>query len=593
MGRTPILVPQQKSPLVASQERSVGVDASDIQWVESGRTALDSLVDRPATIDASTSRKKPFVFSRRPIRSLTEAMDRVGVILTPREEGGLGLTDREGLRAFLSSIKYMASCVARREAEYEKVSWATFVDLDSFGQDAQYQITNFPKALVAMDARESDARTIGSVGTQLMIDQVNEAGRRDGALDGPTSEVWLDHWRRYLESQGVEFVHGRLLKLEGKGGRIWPCVECYEPTYPDIQPDGSVPLLPGYFVLALPAVEIGRIARDFRDSGSSKAFPHRDLDAACRIQAVENEKPDPKEGFKHYCGLQYYFWEDVYWADGHTYYPESPWAITTVSQTRRWLDRPDWEHGYRGVLSVILGRWNQRGVIVDKQAWDCTPDEIAQEVWYQVRAGLGDSKRLSFPVFWHLDENFRRIKGRAAGGKETEAWLDTYPYQIQAVGLWEQRPGALRPLSDRGGQAPDNDDDDDDSAGYCVDQGIVLAGTYMKTFTRVTSMEAANESARHAVNAILRDSAAIRPLVECDIFPIEERELPDMRSARLLDKKLFDRGLPHAFDILDLDLLAAELYRGSRDDPLNAGTILRKVLELVSTGKVPFFRRGA
>jgi hypothetical protein len=283
----------------------------------------------------------------------------------------------------------------------------------------------------------------------------------------------------------------------------------------------------------------------------------------------------------------------VYWADGHTYYPESPWAITTVSQTRRWLDRPDWEHGYRGVLSVILGRWNQRGVIVDKQAWDCTPDEIAQEVWYQVRAGLGDSKRLSFPVFWHLDENFRRIKGRAAGGKETEAWLDTYPYQIQAVGLWEQRPGALRPLSDRGGQAPDNDDDDDDSAGYCVDQGIVLAGTYMKTFTRVTSMEAANESARHAVNAILRDSAAIRPLVECDIFPIEERELPDMRSARLLDKKLFDRGLPHAFDILDLDLLAAELYRGSRDDPLNAGTILRKVLELVSTGKVPFFRRGA
>jgi 15-cis-phytoene desaturase len=258
----------------------------------------------------------------------------------------------------------------------------------------------------------------------------------------------------------------------------------------------------------------------------------------------------------------------VYWSDGHTYYPDSPWAITTVSQARRWLDRPDWEHGYRGVLSIILGRWHQKGITVDKPAWECTPDEIAKEVWYQIRAGLGRSRRLPFPVFWHLDENFHRQEDptpldEKAGKRVAGNWVDTYPYQIQGVGLWKKRPGNLK-------------------EGYAADYGIVLAGTYMQTHTRVTSMEAANESARHAVNAILRDSDGIRPLVECDTFPIEERELPDLRAARALDAKLHARGLPHAFDILDLDLLAAELFSGSPEDPLNAGTILQKILAMLA-----------
>ena len=50
---------------------------------------------------------------------------------------------------------------------------------------------------------QGDARTAGNVTMQMMLDQLRIRGFRDGTLNASTSEAWLDHWRRYLESQGV------------------------------------------------------------------------------------------------------------------------------------------------------------------------------------------------------------------------------------------------------------------------------------------------------------------------------------------------------------------------------------------------------
>jgi hypothetical protein len=90
----------------------------------------------------------------------------------------------------------------------------------------------------------------------------------------------------------------------------------------------------------------------------------------------------------------------------------------------------------------------------------------------------------------------------------------------------------------------------------------VAAGTFMATTTRLTTMEAANESARHAVNSILQHleagpgddyNAQGRMFADwADIWDPEKHELDDLEPLKRLDQKLVEEGLPHALDILKL-----------------------------------------
>jgi hypothetical protein len=153
--------------------------------------------------------------------------------------------------------------------------------------------------------------------------------------------------------------------------------------------------------------------------------------------------------------------------------------------------------------------------------------------------------------------------------------------------------------------------------GYVVHfDRLVFAGTHMQTFTRLTTMEAANESARHAVNAILDHLVATykKPIVEealtpspsgglppiqpllplalpgsaskkaephnhptpfgeyCDVWNPEENEFPELELFKEIDAKLVARmtshvltdrppdtpcePLPHMFDLLRVDEIA-------------------------------------
>ena len=120
--------------------------------------------------------------------------------------------------------------------------------------------------------------------------------------------------------------------------------------------------------------------------------------------------------------------------------------------------------------------------------------------------------------------------------------------------------------------------------GYQVHHNsLVFAGTWTKTFTRMTTMEAACESARHAVNAILDHyvwvetggtdrrerttldwrmpfdfidqglSVPVRlpsPAGDyCFVFDLENREPLETRSLRNLDSQYCQRELPHPLDV--------------------------------------------
>jgi hypothetical protein len=112
-------------------------------------------------------------------------------------------------------------------------------------------------------------------------------------------------------------------------------------------------------------------------------------------------------------------------------------------------------------------------------------------------------------------------------------------------------------------------------------------------------MEGANESARHAVNAILKDycgktQATIEP---CEIWPIEEREVDDFDFLRELDAILYERDLDHFLEILDLPELARTSWTGSTtskldpQDPLAALDQLNEIFKKYGTGLIDMIRK--
>ncbi len=591
MKRTPILEAAPKLALGAAQERSVTVNADPQKYVESGRTAYDNLQPTTKTALGMTRGGQPRIESRFAPASLEDIRQWLRLFFGARSDardplrhqgpstrrrdegteaddgGGFGCTFRDAAIYQVKVLKYLTSCQKRRE-EYEQMSWFDFLGgPQAYSQNFVDMTNKWPQALVAMSATEVDARSQGSASVQFLLDNFRPAGYRDGTLVGPTSVAWLQHWRRYLEAQGVEFIHGELkgiTSLKGSDGeRPWPLVDCYEPRYP-MNEEGQPALMPGYFVLALPVIEASRIARE-----SGLSSDEGDFEKAAGMVPDEGDArtPNPKGPLRHMIGLQYYFDEDLSWFDGHIYFPNSDWGISGISQIRFWQDRPDWEHGYRGILSVIFSM--TKGEDPQNEAWKSSPGKIATKVWDQVSKALPN---LPKPIRWHIDGNvvFKADdKGVEKGVSENKS-----PYLINPPNQWQNRPGRINlpPVDGTEKPAP---------VGYEVNNGFVFAGTYMKTTTRLTTMEAANESGRHAANGILWDCQEVSAQTFCDIWPLEEREVDDFRVLKDLDAELYSRGLDHFVDILELDTLAANSLRGGPQDPFDPLGVLRGMRGLI------------
>jgi uncharacterized protein with NAD-binding domain and iron-sulfur cluster len=70
---------------------------------------------------------------------------------------------------------------------------------------------------------------------------------------------------------------------------------------------------------------------------------------------------------------------------------------------------------------------------------------------------------------------------------------------------------------------------------------LFLASDYVRTYTDLATMEAANEAARRATNAILAVSGVNAP--PCGLWQFD---IPKpMRDAQMLDKLRFRMGLPN------------------------------------------------
>jgi 15-cis-phytoene desaturase len=421
--------------------------------------------------------------------------------------GRLGITAADSLMFSERIIRYYTSCARRRLEEYEAISWWDFLGGDRYSPAFQRYLAAVPRTMVAMDARHGSARTIGDVSMQLLMDQTTSGDHADRLLCGPTTETWIDPWRQHLERLGVRFHRGRARALHVRD-RALAAVELDDGRL--VHADHFVVAVPLEALRPLISAELALLDPGL---GRLRALPAARFD---RLTSWMN-------------GLQFYLGRDVPIMRGHMFYPDSPWAITSVSQPQFWRDAGAFESRYgdgsvRGLISVDLSDWTTPGTYIRKPARDCTPDEVASEVWQQLRAAIttrrGAVLRDADLVGWHLDDELER---RPGGGLTSHARLLVHP-----PGSWHHRPEAVTALPN-----------------------LTLAGDYVRTHTDIASMEGANEAARHAVNAIL--DRADSPHARCGVWPMQDHEPAMFARAKQLDARMMEstwtRGR-HAFDLI-------------------------------------------
>ncbi|MEO5769710.1 MAG: NAD(P)-binding protein [Polyangia bacterium] len=509
---------------------------------------------------------------------------------TDRFTHRVGGTGRDAVLLLAKLVRYLTASPERRRKEYEKVSWGEFLDSKKFSDVFRFHVHSAAQSLVAFSAAEADARTYGNIALQMMLDELRDGTRVDRTLNGPTNDAWLEPWREHLERQGVRFFRGELESLhlvkpakENEEPELIPRVRINDKDFwsqsgADILSAGNpdAALRPDFYVLALNVEETRRLLSDLKkEAGEQVDFRKRAPDFQSTLDF--GDVVEESGAMRNMTGIQYFFDAKTAIGRGHLYFPFSEWGLSSISQSEFWSARGGFADGYFGVLSVDVcttKRQDHTNIaalpapdlklkafadIIDPDNEGASCLAAARIALDQIKPRIGLRCALSEPRCFHVDRHSLTDKGPR--------------FLASVVGLDDTRPG--RPGDCVGEKEVE----------YSLNfDRWVLCGTFMATHTRMTTMEAANESARHAVATILRklstaDAAnVIEAEVEHQSYEIEnlanktynwasenrgyeapqtwnpeDYEIPDFDFFRRVDRRLLEMGIPHFMDVINFD----------------------------------------
>jgi uncharacterized protein with NAD-binding domain and iron-sulfur cluster len=199
-------------------------------------------------------------------------------------------------------------------------------------------------------------------------------------------------------------------------------------------------------------------------------------------------------------GIQFYLAKDVPLEFGHSLYADSPWALTSISQHQFWnpVNLAEFGDGnVGGILSVDISDWGTPGILYGKTAMECSTEEIEHEVWAQIKQHVNvDGAEVLHDdnlLRWFLDPD-------VVIPNPLDVTTNLEPLMINTSGSLQFRPEAFTEIPN-----------------------LFVASDYVKTNTDVACMEAANEAARRAVNALLdrEGSSAAR----ASVWPLKVPEV--------------------------------------------------------------------
>jgi 15-cis-phytoene desaturase len=400
----------------------------------------------------------------------------------------------EELSFYVSRLLMVAtSCQERRLVEYENIAWWDFIAAPRMSKAYQaYLGQGVTRSLVAMRAEESSTRTVGGTQLQLLYGFISADGVFDRLLSGPTNDVWIYPWTKHLQSLGVAFHAGStLVGIETDGNRVaGATVETAA---------GRSQVTAEFYIAALPVEKMAAlVSDDFKRAAPSLA----------NLEKLKTRWMN---------GIQFYLSQDEPVVNGHIIYLDSPWARTSISQRQFWnkVDLSQYGNGtVSGILSVDISDWEAPGVVFGKPARECTAEQIKQEVWTQLKQHLNVSGAAPIDdanlVAWFLDPDIEFPNPGSASNAE--------PLLINTAGSLQYRPESQVELVN-----------------------FFVASDYVRTYTDIACMEAANEAARRAVNCLLLASGSTAPPAE--LWPLEEPAF--LKPIREIDRIRFTLGLSH------------------------------------------------
>jgi len=233
------------------------------------------------------------------------------------------------------------------------------------------------------------------------------------------------------------------------------------------------------------------------------------------------------------CGIQFYLQEPLEVSDGHIVCLDSEWSLTAIEQTRHWHDIT-WPTSVKAILSVDIARWDRRGRFLQREPYNCTPEEIAEEVWTELKIQLNRRSILLRDEMLHQPSGTTgQLYKKDVNFHLDDALVDVRDRKKQA--LYEQARGVrfsasqLLEEANAEGEPPSHPYMWGPHQRYNVEPLLVnrvgsrryrpqartsvrnmfLAGDYVLTETDLACMEGANEAARRAANGVM-DAAGSR-----------------------------------------------------------------------------------
>jgi uncharacterized protein with NAD-binding domain and iron-sulfur cluster len=465
-----------------------------IPFGDAGKTCFDNLVP--------TTRIELAQYDLPPLLALSgfpESLKDLEVLIGDLSDN-IGLLPGEAEFFAERMWQVMTECDERRLAELELVSWWDFVGAATRSKAYQkFLAQGLSRSLVAARAEEGSARTIGQIQVRLAFGALEPGASTDRVLNGPTSPALLEPWLKYLRSQGVRYFNPwEVTGIQTFDGRIVSI------GVRNLEDGSDHKVEADWFVSALP-IEV---------------FAPLITDDMARLDPALGTARTLGTNVRWMNGIQFYLTEDVAVTHGHVLYVDSPWAITSISQQQFWPGYPLPKYGdarVKGVLSVDISDWDSIGTFIKTAAKDCeTRDQIAKEVWAELKKSLnvGGTVILRDDMLhsWFLDTDIV-IPDPMRPRKD----VNLEPLFINKPASWALRPPAASTI-----------------------RNFFLAADYVQTGSDLACMEAANEAARRAVNALLsRAGSSSSP---CRIWDMSMPEI--FLPWRAVDQVRYWEGLP-------------------------------------------------
>lgn len=470
-----------------------------------------------------------------------------------------GLTDANKELFVHKLWQLLTSSYERRMQEYERISWWQYMETDQQcgGLEPcpyeEYCVGGLTHTLVAAQPKLMSTKTGGDILLQLMLLMTNPGARTDRILNGPTNETWLFPWLQHLTKSGVRYHHGHEVKeflcdpvtRTISGVRVEELSTATEKT---VKAD--------YYISAVPLERmVDLVSEDMLSIDGSLDFLFHLAKTDHWVDKVKTkDNPMIVQNLNWMNGIQYFLKEDIPLANGHIIFIDSPWAVTAISQAQFWPGF-DWSSRYdgtvKGVLSVDVSNWFNKG-LNGKAAFQCTLDEIKEEVWKQMEKSLNvDGKKVldkANVAFTSVDTDIEMFSEPPQPDTETvkavsspavekpvvnpfESDHNSEPLLVNVANTWSKRPEAHTNFNN-----------------------FFLAADYVRTHTDLATMEGANEAARRAVNGILVKSGSDAP--HCEIWKLHEPFF--LAPLRWLDKRRYEKGLPWRDEVPWIFTLAHE-----------------------------------